>query len=289
MKMKLTQLIALGYLRIKLNAIAIYSARKAAEAAFELFCTPWKRSNVKVPPVFEQAENISFQLDEYNVKAYRWNYPGEKKIMIIHGYESAAKNFDCYITPLVEKGYEVIAFDAPAHGDSSGKQINLPVYVKTVQTINELFGPVQGFIAHSYGGLALAHYLETIPHNAAVSAVLIAPATESTTAIKIFFYKLALNGKVRKAFDQLIYEKGGEWPDFYSITRAIKNIKANILWVHDQHDTQTPLRDALKIKDENYENVEFLITERLGHGKIYKNENVINKVIEFFDEGNQAS
>ena len=42
--MKLAQKMAINYTRAKLNIIAIVSKRKAAEKAFELFCTPFRKS-----------------------------------------------------------------------------------------------------------------------------------------------------------------------------------------------------------------------------------------------------
>jgi alpha-beta hydrolase superfamily lysophospholipase len=156
--MKLAQKIAVNYVRAKLNITAVVSKRKAARKAFDLFCTPFRKSKKKMPPVFAKAEKLSFTLRGIVIRGYRWNHqPGARKILIVHGFESTCYNFDRYITPLVKKGYEVMAFDGPAHGRSGGKQINLPLYIETLQEIYRLFGPVDGFLAHSFGGLAVAH------------------------------------------------------------------------------------------------------------------------------------
>jgi predicted alpha/beta hydrolase family esterase len=54
------------------------------------------------------------------------------------------------------------------------------------------------FICHSFGGIALSQYMETVGHNEKTKIVLIAPATETTSAIDGFFTFLQLNQKVRK-------------------------------------------------------------------------------------------
>ncbi|WP_315815632.1 alpha/beta hydrolase [Paraflavitalea speifideaquila] len=148
---------------------------------------PLRKSKKKTPAIFERGEQLSFSLDGITIRGHRWNHPQTKKVLIVHGFESTTKNFDRYISPLIRKGYEVLAFDAPAHGQSDGKQITLPLYIRTLQEIFHIYGPIQSFMAHSLGGLALMHFIETIPHDAHTRVVLIAPATETTTAIDSFF------------------------------------------------------------------------------------------------------
>ena len=279
--MKLAQKIAINYIRAKLNILAVLSKRKAAQKALEIFSTPFRKAKKKASPLFNRAENLSFQLDGNKLRGYRWKTDSAKKILIIHGFESSSINFVQYIQPLLKKGYEVVAFDAPAHGRSEGKRIILPKYVKTISEITRLYGPFSAYLAHSFGGLALAHFLEHHPHDEETKAVLIAPATETVTAIDSFFRLLDLDEKVRKEFDQLISEKGGERPEHYSVRRAAHNIKAKILWIHDENDDVTPLSDALKVKQDDHKNLEFIITKNLGHRKIYKDPAVIKQVMDF--------
>jgi len=279
--MKLAQKLAVNYLRARLNIIAVVSNRRAAKKAFDIFATPFRKSKKKTAPIFLTGEKISFKLDGLTVKGYRFNHPQENRVLIIHGFESTVKNFDRYVSPFIKKGYEVIAFDAPAHGRSEGKRITLPLYVKMLEEICRLYGPVNRFLAHSFGGLALAHLLEKLNHDETTRAVLIAPATETTTAIDSFFRFLDLNDDIRKAFDALILKQSGVPPSHYSIRRAVKDIKANILWIHDEDDELTPLKDALKVQEDNHPNIQFEITKGLGHRRIYRENKVVKKILEF--------
>lgn len=204
--------------------------------------------------------------------------------MIVHGFESSSKSFDRYIMTFVKTGCEVLAFDAPAHGQSDGKQVNLLMYVKMLRKIHDLYGPFQSYVSHSFGGLAVTHFLETVSHDETIKLVLIAPATESTSAIDSFFKILHLGRDIRKEFDQLIFNKSGLRPEHFSIRRAISNIKAQILWFHDEEDDLTPIRDALRVKDDNHSNVEFVITKGFGHRKIYRENFVVKRIVEFCHE-----
>lgn len=280
--MKLSQRLALGYIRAKFKLLSSISKKKAAAAAFELFCTPQKR-NLKTPPkIFDEAEKLHFKLDGITIRGWRWNHSKEApKVLIMHGFESSAINFDRYVRPLTRKGYEVLAFDAPAHGRSGGKQINAPLYKRTVQEINRHFGPIHSFMGHSFGGLGVSLALEEISHTKNYKLVLVAPATETTSAIESFFKFLQLDPAIRPHFDQLIVHKGGVSPAWYSIRRAMKHIQAQVLWVHDKDDDITPLSDALKVKAENHPNIRFVITEGLGHRRIYRDNKVVKAITEF--------
>jgi len=280
-KLKTTQRLAIKYYRTKFKILTSISKRKAAEKAFELFCTPQIRNKKKLPNIFETAERLQLKVDGIIVRGWRFNHPAERKVLILHGYESSVTNFDRYIKPLVSKGYEVLAFDAPANGRSDGKQITLPLYSKMIKEIHKKFGPVQSYMAHSFGGLAVSLALEEINHTDEYRLALIAPASETSTAINTFFSFLKLSPDIREDFEKIIIQKGGVHSDWYSIARAIKNIKANVLWFHDEDDDVTPLSDAMAVKEANYPNVEFVITKGLGHRRIYRDNKVVKAIVDF--------
>lgn len=279
--MALKKQLALRYVRTKLKLISSVSKRKAAEKAFELFCTPQTRTKKEFSPVFEKSEKIQFRFEENIIRGYRWNHPVQKKALILHGFESSVINFGKYVEPLLEKGYEVLAFDAPAHGRSTGKTINAVVYKEFVQQIWDNYGPIDSFLTHSFGGLALCLALEEIPHSASTRIVLIAPAAETKTAIDHFFRLLKLDKSVRKEFENIIAEIGGQPPEWYSVSRIAPKIKGQVLFLQDKDDPMTPLSDVKPIMDKNYSNFHFVISEGLGHRKIYRDEQSLRRIIEF--------
>ncbi len=190
-------------------------------------------------------------------------------------------NFDRYVRPFIRKGYEVLAFDAPAHGRSGGKMINAPLYKRTILEIDRVYGPIQSFMAHSFGCLALCLALEEKNHTQEHRIVLIAPATETVTAISSFFHFLKLDPSIRPEFDKIILKKGGVDPAWYSINRAMKHIHARVLWIHDEADDTTPLHDALKVKEQNHPNLQFVITKGLGHRRIYRDNKISSMIVNF--------
>lgn len=279
--MTIVQKIGVKYIRTKFALLSKLSKRKAAEQALALFTTPQSRVPHKLTPVFAGAEKLQLKFGDGTVQGYRWNHPAKKKVLILHGYESSIVYFGPYVNPLIKKGYEVLGFDAPAHGASTGKQINAIDYKNLVLEIINQFGPVTSFITHSFGGLAVSMALEELPHNETWKVVFIAPATESTRAIDNFFSYVKLDADVRKEFDMLITQVNNQPPSWYSVSRIANDIKAQVLFLQDKNDNLTPLSDVEPIMAKGYPNFTFIITEGLGHSKIYRDEGTRNSVIRF--------
>ncbi|MBN9384875.1 MAG: alpha/beta fold hydrolase [Chitinophagaceae bacterium] len=284
--MNLKQKLTIQYIRARLRILALVSPGKAAKKAFDLFCTPRRKSRKPLPPLFDKGEKLSFPLEGHTIRGHRWR-PHQastntlKKVMVLHGFESSSRNFEQYINALLKKGYEVLAFDAPAHGRSDGRRITLPLYMDMIRTVYYKYGPIHSFVGHSLGGLALSLFLGSIPHDPATRIALIAPAVEATAAVDMLFQLLELNGEVRAAFDAYGYSLYNLPFSWFSLKRALREIKAGVLWVQDEDDPITPLKDALPVKEEGHPNVRWIITKGLGHRKIYRDGEVMRQVVAF--------
>ncbi|MBC7867915.1 MAG: alpha/beta hydrolase [Gloeobacteraceae cyanobacterium ES-bin-316] len=280
--MKVQKNLAIGFIRTKLNLLSVLNKRKSGEEAFRLFCTPLSRYKGKEADVFKNGEKLEFEISGNKIKGYRCNFPQQKKVLLLHGFTSTCHKFDKYAIELIGKGYEVLAFDAPAHGFSEGITVTAVDYCAMIKKVNELYGPIDAFVSHSFGGMAASFALEEIPHDHHTKLVLIAPATETSSAIDGAFAMLGISSKViRDAMEDVIFALSGKKTDWFSVRRAMKNIRASVLWVHDEDDLVTPLADAIKVKEDQLSNVQFLITKGLGHQKIYKDAGVKNSIINF--------
>jgi pimeloyl-ACP methyl ester carboxylesterase len=282
--MKISQKWSLRYTRARINILSLASPRKAAVKAFKLFCTPQQRVTKKGPAFFESGEPLSFRYGGHTVRGHRWLPvldPPRKRVLIVHGFESASCNFSPYIAGLVEKGYEVVAFDAPAHGASGGRRILLPDYVGVLRQIEQSYGPFHSYMGHSLGGLAVTLFLENNPHNRVNRLVLVAPAVETTTAVAAFAKQLQLSPAIVKEMDDYVQETSGHHFDWYSLRRALRNMNASTLYIQDEDDRVTPLKEALEVQADGHTNIKFIFTKGLGHRKVYKDEETRGKIIAF--------
>lgn len=278
--MKLSQRLGITYIQTKFKLLTLVSKKTAAKKAFEVFGTPFLKSVRKGP--LKNTEEIEIILNNKKVSGYRWNHPRPKKALILHGFGSAAHKFEDYATLLVNEGYEILAFDAPAHGDSEGITTNAIEYCAMIEKVMEELGPIDSFIAHSFGGIALSLALEKLPHDAKTKVVFIAPATETTSAVDGAFSMLKIKSNaVRVEFEKIVVAYSGKNTAWFSMRRAMNNIKASVLWIHDKDDDITPWTDAEKVQSDNHPNIKFVLTKKLGHRKIYHDKDVKDKVINF--------
>lgn len=283
MELKLTQRIILKYYRTKLKVLEKVSPDKAVEYALRLFFTPYSnQSKAERPAIFHRAEKLSFDFNGNTIHGFRWNSagPAGKTVLVCHGMNSCCYRFEKYIQLLSQKNFNVLAFDAQAHGQSDGKILNAVIYSEIILEIEKLYGPVFGIIAHSVAGMATAFAMEQLKaENKKI--ILIAPATETVTAIENFFSLLHLKKPFRKIFDEAVEKLRGFPPEWYSVTRAVHSFKSDILWIHDRNDTMCPYNDTLTIQKLQLPHIQFMITEGLGHNIIYRNREVQKKVIDF--------
>lgn len=278
--MTTAQSLLLFSIKSKIKIASAISPKWGAAIAFKIFCTPFRKSRNVAPPIFAESIEFDIQVDGYTIHGYCWNTSAAQKALILHGFESRAYNFDRYIAPLVNKGYAVYAMDGKAHGKSEGEITNAPEYAVMIKVLEEKTGKFDAFISHSFGGIALCLYQE-LNNNPAAKMVLIAPATETNSAIALFCSFFELGARIKASIHKYIKEKSGQDTSFYSIKRIAPKLKNPILWIHDNDDDITPISDVKPLMELHPTNIEFLITNGLGHRKIYKDAAVMKRIIDF--------
>ena len=78
-----------------------------------------------------KTEWITFNAIE--IPVYRW---GEgPSVLCVHGWGGHSGQFTPMMKALVEKGFQVIAFDAPAHGAAAGKRTDLTEFSGIIEQI----------------------------------------------------------------------------------------------------------------------------------------------------------
>jgi pimeloyl-ACP methyl ester carboxylesterase len=283
--MKLAQRMAIGYYKTKINTLSIVSKRRAAKIAFQLFCKPYSKVRLPQPASFAHASNFSFKSD--GLTLYGWHWKAAKSnhqtILIAHGLNSSSYKFEKYIILLQKAGFDVVAFDAPAHGISEGKYIHSLAYKNAIIAVNHLFGQLHGIMAHSLGALAASLAAEALPH--LQKLVLIAPATESTRALNNFVQMMSVKPKTHQAIERLIVQISQQPIAWFSVSRAVKNFTIPTLWLHDLEDPICPFEDVQPVIDAHLSHIDFFITKGQGHSNIYRDASSVKKILSFFKSG----
>lgn len=279
--MKLQKL-AQSYYISRIKALSLISKRKAAKFAFDIFCWPFTRMKYEPTGYLQNAEQLQMNFDGLKTIGYRWNKGGSKKIYIAHGFRSSAANFTHFAKKFLEKGYEVVAFDAPGHGLSEGKRITAIVYKRFIEQLNLLYGPFDGYVCHSFGGLAVSFAVAEMPGNDRIKIALVAPASDTKSLADEFIRQMKMaDKKLQQYFFEEIENLGQNKIEWFTIKRSLETINGKVLWVHDEEDNITPVKDAHFVQGMNFPNVEFVFTNGLGHRKIYRDGSVVEQIVDF--------
>ncbi len=284
-KISAAQKLAINFYRAKLNLLNVISTRMAANEALDIFTNPNYGKKKRDPPVWKYAEKLFMDSEYGKLAGFQWKAksPTGKKLLIVHGFAGDSRTFDWSIKPALAKGYDVYVYDAPAHGKSGGKRLNASSYMNVIEEIIKRHNGFDAYMAHSLGGLCLMLALNQLQTANHPKIILIAPATESTTAADNFFAFLQLPKDLRVVFEKKVEEKTGVPLQWFSITRVLNNIKGNILWLHDEDDLTTPVKDVYPLMEQQPQHVHFHFTKGLGHSGIYKDNKVKKLITAFLD------
>ena len=97
--------------------------------------------------------------NDFKIQQYQWGKENNKTALLIHGWEGQAGNFAALIKILVDKGYHVVAFDAPSHGRSSIGKTNMFEFSDFLGTQFVKLNPSL-IISHSFGSVNAATVLK---------------------------------------------------------------------------------------------------------------------------------
>jgi len=232
------------------------------------------------------AERFNFNVDDKTIQAYQW---GKTKpyVLVLHGWAGRATQFRRFIKPLAAAGYSVIGFDAPAHGQSTGKSTTIIEFEHAIRKIYELHGEPEAIIAHSFGGGAV--FFAAANGLPVKKLINIASPTIGDEIINTYLRTIHGSAKTGESFKHYIHKTFGKPFDEYTASYLVQHLPKpiDLLLVHDEDDREVVLRHALELR-KLYPSARLLQTTKLGHTRILKDDDVIRNCVTFIREGRLA-
>lgn len=256
--------------------------RLFANIAVKFFSTPRKKAKHKVSDkILEQADISEILIGGNILKIYEWG-KGDKTIMLIHGWESRGTGLRSFVPALVKRGYRVVAFDAPGHGDSGGTRLYLKDYGSAISAIYHKYGNVEGFICHSFGGAGSAYAMSQIdPSISLKSLVLIGVPSEISYPIFNALRTMNAPPKVREIFIGKLEKLAGVEIEKMTFKKLKNQLNVEkVLVVHDKQDEQVKFEEGEKIV-KHWKDAELQVTDGFGHFRLIKSPKVVERVAEF--------
>ena len=201
----------------------------------------------KPPTAAEQralsnSERLSLPFRGRELAAYAWGTG--PTVILLHGWSSNAGSMHHFVVPLLEAGFRVFAFDAPAHGASPGRMTDAVEYGEAIRAAIEMNNPVEGVIAHSFGAMAMLLLLAEEPGLAIKAVVANNPPAELSTLIDIFAERLELPESVLNGLRRNIHSRFGRPVEYFSLKSHIRSVTGSGMIIADRNDALARFEDT---------------------------------------------
>ncbi len=259
------------------NILSLFSKEVVAHKAYTLFCTPRKGRILPMQAQFlEDSKKEKVAVGDMNVQTYHWD-GAKETVLLLHGWESNSFRWRNLIGHLRRAGFQVIAFDAPAHGNSSGSLFNVIRYTECTQTIVSRYNP-DYIIGHSVGGMTALYHQYRFPENSLKKVVSIGAPAEFSDVMKRYQDLLGFNDRVLNALDTYYKKHFGFGIDDFSTAEYAKSITIPGLLIHDELDLIAPFWASKKVHKQ-WNNSRLIKTKGLGHSM--HQEQVNEQIIDY--------
>jgi len=270
-------------IRYLAKTLELISSRLSSLFGLMLFVTPIKypipkREQYMLKSAQKKRLFINSINKEIEILSYGYS---RKKVLLVHGWCGRSTQLYAFADKLLENGYMVISFDGPAHGRSSGKTTMMPEFLETIKNINTTYGPFEAAIGHSFGATSL--YIATSEFLTIKSLVAIGSGDKISDIILNFSKNLNLKKKSAQLIQSRLEKKWKIKVDDSSSSTVAKKINIPVLVIHDKTDGDVPVNCAYEIR-KNLKKGSLLITNKLGHTKILRNEEIVMKSINFIQQ-----
>ncbi len=268
------------WIRFTLIVLERASPYIAMRVAAYIFSKPIKFTP---PPAEKQALQSCVQNQVFvpslnkNIMTYVWGDSGEK-VLLVHGWSGRGTQLYKIAEILQNEGYQVVSFDAPGHGKSSGSLTNMLHMVAAIAHLDKSFDGFEFFVGHSLGGMALFNYCKT--PNKAKKVITIGAGDLMRTVFDNFIASVGLSLKTNVRMTTYFEQKYNINIDHFSSSVVVQNQQMPTLIIHDKEDADVAVSCAFNIA-KNHLNPTLLITQGLGHRRILRDENVLQQIKSF--------
>jgi pimeloyl-ACP methyl ester carboxylesterase len=298
---------ALSLIRIIRPVVRVASEiapRSMGRAAFSLFCTPFRPRGLTREQKASVARALS-RLDEARAETltiacgYIQTYifepdpdvPARGNALLLHGWTGRAAFMTAFVAPLRKLGYRVIAIDLPGHGQSSGRQLNVPLAVQAVTETVRVNGPLSTIIAHSFGGAVAATAIAGgVPAYRPIPVrqlVLVASPNSLKDVTDDFSGMIGIGRRARLALAARIHQVAGRPVESFVGTDYLRRTGTPTLVIHSVDDREVSFAASLGLAAAG-EFVTHHPVEGLGHRRILYAPQVIKAVSRYLAGDGQS-
>jgi pimeloyl-ACP methyl ester carboxylesterase len=263
--------------------------RATGRVAAIAMLVPGRRMRVRPEQreVMDRARREILQVGRHRLQVYRWG-SGERSMLLVHGWQGRAAQF-AELVARFEGEATIVAFDAPAHGESRGISADIGMWIQAIRALDARFD-FDVLVAHSFGGLAAlrAHLARLV--RATVVSISAPPSTDAV--MRAYARQVGLTDAVASAVNAALARRLG--PVMASIAMGspvrspdpVERVRTGadnpgIFVVHDRADRAVPVVAAHAIESWWPGPATVMLTEGLGHNRILAAPEVLDAIASF--------
>lgn len=208
-------------------------------------------------------------------------------VLVVHGWESSVASLEVLLHALIANGFRVVAFDMPAHGHSLAEDTDILQITKVIVSLAESAGPFVAAIGHSFGGVCLANAIR-VKLKVGRLVLFSAPSTLSGMINK-YCRVLGIGRPTKDRLVRAIEERlaSSELEREFDLRLILQDSGVPTLIIHDRKDPVVPLSEGEELSRARAD-IQLFVTDDLGHSRIIRDRETIDKCISFISDDQQS-
>lgn len=262
------------------------SPRVAAGIALPLFMSSRPRRPVRSHEraVHEQARRSTVRVRGRDLAVSEWG-DGADTILLAHGWRGRASQFAPIVRELRAEGFRLVAFDAPANGDSAGRRTDIRDWLAAIEALQSRYGRFHTIVGHSFGSLAV---LTAVREGVATGGVIaIAGMSSARYLVDAFGERVGLGPAAVDALSGSFVRRvmpgddaAAAWRRFDAAERALP-ADVPLLVVHDRGDREVAAAEAERLHAAHGERSRLVVTSGSGHTRVLGSDAALDAIVAF--------
>jgi pimeloyl-ACP methyl ester carboxylesterase len=207
-----------------------------------------------------------------------WSWGEGPLVLLVHGWNGRGLQLKAMAQAVAARGYRAVAFDHPAHGQSSGRTATIPDMADAIQDAADQLGGARSLIAHSLG--AVAATVAMARGLAVERAVFVAPPVRPDQWLIRFGRAVGLPASAEPSLVAAIEARAGVPVSAVRPLELAGSLSVPLLVVHDREDRRVPYAEGQALA-RVWPGARLLTTQGLGHTRLLSSPTAIEAAVDF--------
>lgn len=244
-----------------------------------LFVTPFNMPLSETGKKFiDEASHFTLQVNGVEVRCYRMGAGPE--IIMVHGWAGKAAQFYAMAKEAVNRGYQVLSFDAQGHGMTKGNSPNMFEFAAGLKALVGECQDLRAVIGHSMGAASTSYAIANglaIPRFISMGSPAVA-----AYILQDFCNTINASHQLADAIRERCLKEFGMTFESVSMEQTIRSVNCPVLAIHGDEDKDAGIQHLHQLKAAK-PTIHTHVAQGLGHRRILKDPVVMDKVFEFID------